>query len=316
MPFLENVTRGRNVSRERLALVATHYAEFGGVSPINQETRELIAALERRFEADGPRLPIYWGNRNWHPFLEPAVKKMADDGIRRALAFVTAAYSSYSTCRQYIEDIEQARTTVGSRAPLIEKIRPYWNHPGFIDTMVRQTTTALGQLPRTAAPDTVRLVFTAHSIPLAMAEHCDYEAQLREAAALVIERLDVTRSWDLAFQSRSGMPSQPWLEPDIVDHLAQLREDGVRHVVVIPIGFVSDHMEVVYDLDRQAAEAAAKLGLGFVRAPTAGTAPEFVSMVRDLVVERIENRSPAWVGRLGARPVPCRPECCSTPRRR
>jgi ferrochelatase len=335
MPFLENVTRGRNVPRARLDEVAARYRAFGGVSPINAANRALVAALERRFAVRRIGLPVYWGNRNWHPFLTDTVRTMADHGVRRALAFVTSAYSSYSSCRQYLDDIERARAAAAGRAPAIERIRPFWNHPGFIDTMAEQTREALAELGepggqraqdrasarrtgatppdrRAAAPDaaTLRIVFTAHSIPAAMARSCDYECQLREAAELVAGRLEPPRRWDLAYQSRSGPPEQAWLGPDIVEHLGALRAAGVEHAVAVPIGFVADHMEVVYDLDVEAAAAAERLGIGFTRAHTAGTAPRFIETVCDLVLERLEGRPPAWVGRLGPRPVPCAAGCC------
>ena len=313
MPFLENVTRGRNVPRARLEEVAHHYHTFGGVSPINAENRALIAALEQAFAARRIGLPIYWGNRNWHPYLGDTVRRMAGDGIGRALAFVTSAYSSYSSCRQYLDDIERARTAAGNRAPAIDKIRPFWNHPGFIDAMTQRALEALDELGRDAGAATVRVVFTAHSIPATMARSCDYESQLREAAELVAASLDASLPWDLVYQSRSGPPEQPWLGPDIVDHLGALHDAGVRHVVAVPIGFVSDHMEVVYDLDREAAAAAARLGMRFARARTAGSAPRFIETVCDLVLERLENRPPAWVGRLGPRPVPCAAACCPPP---
>jgi len=311
MPFLDNVTRGRNVPRERLAQVARHYLQFGGKSPINDQNRTLIAALTQDLAAAGIALPIYWGNRNWHPLLGDTVRQMADDGVRRALAFVTSAYSSYSGCRQYLENIDHARTAVGATAPVIDKIRPYWNHPGFIDAIVAHTREACAQVPATVDAARIRVVFTAHSIPLAMATSCDYEAQLREAAALVSARLEPPFRWDLAFQSRSGPPAVPWLEPDIVAHLSAIARSGVRHVVVVPLGFVSDHMEVVYDLDTEAAAAARELGIGFTRARTPGTAPRFIEMVRDLLLERIESRSPITIGELGPRATPCPPGCCA-----
>ncbi len=331
MPFLENVTRGRDVPRARLDQVAAHYRAVGGVSPINAQNRALVAALERSFAARGIRLRVYWGNRNWHPYLGDAVRTMAADGVRRALAFVTSAYSSYSSCRQYLDDIERARAAAGDRAPAIDKIRPFWNHPGFIDTMAQRTREALaahgepveaaGQAGRAGSHGqeasggqaTLRIVFTAHSVPVAMARGCDYENQLREVAELVAGRLDPPRPWDLAFQSRSGPPEQAWLGPDIVDHLETLRAAGVERAVVVPIGFVSDHMEVVHDLDVEAAAAAARLGIRFARARTAGTAPRFIETVCDLALERLEGRPPAWIGRLGPRPVPCAGDCCPAP---
>jgi ferrochelatase len=313
MPFLDNVTRGRNVPAERLREVAQHYHAFGGKSPINAQNRALIAALERDFAAIDLRLRIYCGNRNWHPLLEDTVRRMAADGIRQALAFVTSAYSSYSSCRQYLEDIERARAAVGPTAPVIDKIRPFWNHPGFVGAVARCAQEAIDAGAAAASPEHVRILFTAHSIPRAMAENCDYEVQLRDAATLVAERLEPSHRWDLVFQSRSGPPGVPWLEPDILDRLAALPGEGVRHVVVIPIGFLCDHMEVAYDLDTEAAAAAGRLGLGFTRAMTPGTTPSFVQAVRDLVLERVEDRPPAAIGKLGPRITPCRPECCAPP---
>jgi len=305
LPFLENVTRGRNIPRARLEQVATQYMQFGGVSPINGINRELITRLKELLDREGPRLPIYWGNRNWHPFLEDTLRQMQADGVQRALGFVTSAFSSYSSCRQYIEDIDRARAAVGAGAPQIDKIRPYWNHPGFLETMIERTRAALAPF---ATPP--RLVFTAHSVPLGMAEGCDYEVQLREAAALVAAAVGATNRWDLAYQSRSGPPTQPWLEPDINDHLEVLAERGVRSVVVVPIGFVADHMEVKFDLDTQAAATAARFGIELGRAGTAGTAPRFVAMIRELLLERIEGQPPAYLGTLGPRPVPCPVDCC------
>jgi ferrochelatase len=298
MPFLENVVRGRGVPRERLLEVEAHYQGFGGVSPINQQCRDLIEALD-------VDLPIYWGNRNWHPFLEDTVRQMKADGVRKAAAFVTAAYSSYSSCRQYLDDIARARAAVPG-APEIVKLRHYYDHPGFIAAMADHTRAALDALPP-AVRDTARFVFTAHSIPVSMARTAGptggaYEAQLRKAAALVTEQVDAGRPWDLVWQSRSGPPSVPWLEPDVCDHLEALHEDGVRAVVVVPIGFVSDHMEVVYDLDIEAATLAEKLGMALSRAATAGTHPRFVSMVSELLAE--------------PEPVPCAATCCPAPVRR
>jgi len=315
LPFMENVTRGRGIPRERLIEVSQHYQLFGGVSPINAQNRALIAALERELAAHGPHLPVYFGNRNWHPLLADTVRRMADDGVRRALAFVTSAYSSYSACRQYLDNIAAARGAVGERAPVIDKIRAFWNHPGYIDTMVERLNDALGKIPaeRRAA---AHLAFTGHSIPMAMARTSDYATQLRDAATLVVERAAVEQPWELVFQSRSGPPGQPWLEPDIVDHLEALHAGGVRDLVVVPIGFLSDHMEVVYDLDIQARQRAEQIGLNLVRAATAGTHPRFVSMVRELILERTNPTAPRRaLGALGARPDVCAPDCCPAPMR-
>ncbi|NJP23426.1 ferrochelatase [Microbispora sp. SCL1-1] len=295
MPFLENVVRGRGVPRERLLEVEAHYQGFGGVSPINQQCRDLIAALD-------VDLPVYWGNRNWHPFLEDTVRQMKEDGVRKAAAFVTAAYSSYSSCRQYLDDIARARVAVPG-APEIVKLRHYYDHPGFIAAMADHTRQALDRLPA-GVREQARLVFTAHSIPVSMARTAGptggaYEAQLRRAAELVTAQVDEGRSWDLVWQSRSGPPQVPWLEPDVCDHLEALHAEGVPSAVLVPIGFVSDHMEVVYDLDVEAAATAEKLGMALTRASTAGTHPRFVSMVSELLAE--------------PEPAPCAATCCPAP---
>jgi ferrochelatase len=318
VPFLENVTRGRNIPRERLEEVGKHYFLFGGVSPINGQCRELVSALRAELGRCGLDLPVYWGNRNWTPMLADTLRTMADDGIRRAVAVATSAYSSYSACRQYLEDIGRARTAVGKRAPLVEKLPPYYNHPGFIETMADHTREALARLDLDASR--TRLVFTAHSIPTAMAATCDYEAELYEAAALVTERVIPPGSsgpaWDLAFQSRSGPPTQPWLEPDVCDHLRVLREAGVDGVVVVPIGFVADHMEVKYDLDTEARQVADEIGLDMERAHAAGAAPAFVAGLCELVRCHVEGVPPTTLGTRGARPFPCPPGCCEyTPQR-
>jgi ferrochelatase len=304
IPFLENVLRGRNVPRERMMSVAKHYEMFGGVSPINQQNRNLIAALEKELERNGPRLPIYWGNRNWHPMLVDTVGRMADDGIQNALAFVTSAYSSYSSCRQYLENISNAQAQVGPRAPRIEKLRPFYNHPLFIEANVEHVRAALEQ-----ARD-AQLVFTAHSIPESMAANCDYAMQLAETGGLIARALNVD-NWELVYQSRSGSPMQPWLGPDVLEHLKSLASAGVKEVVVAPIGFVSDHMEIVYDLDIEAQNVARELGMKMVRASTAGTHPSFVKMIRELMLERIDNAPARFVGSNGARTGLCAPDCCA-----
>src|ERR1044071_9236151 len=295
IPFLENVLRGRNVPRERMLQVARHYELFGGVSPINQQNRDLIAALEKELNLRGPRLPIYWGNRNWHPLLPDTLRRMAADGIQNALAFVTSAYSSYSSCRQYLQNIADAQAEVGPGAPRVEKLRAFYNHPLFIEANVEHIRNALGQIDSPAS-----LVFTAHSIPESMAANCDYAAQLAETGGLIAAALGINR-WQLVYQSRSGPPSQPWLGPDVCDHLKALKLAGVTNVVVAPIGFVSDHMEVVYDLDIEARRVADEIGMTMVRAQQAGTHPWFVKMIRELVMERIDNEVPTNI---------CAPDCC------
>jgi ferrochelatase len=308
IPFLENVLRGRNVPRERMLAVAEHYYHFGGISPINSQMRELVPLLEAELREHGPRLPVYWGNRNWHPMLADTVRKMRDDGVRRAAAFVMSAYSSYSGCRQYLEDIARARESVGVGAPEIDKLRLFYNHPGFIEPMTEHVRDALRQLPGAA------LVYTAHSVPVTMAATSRYEAQLREACRLVSEQLD-RRDWRLVYQSRSGPPSQPWLGPDIGEHLREIAAAGVREVVIAPIGFISDHLEVLYDLDTEARAVCDQLGLTMVRAATVGNHSAFVCMIRELVLERMGELPPRWLGDLGPDPDVCAPDCCASPRR-
>jgi ferrochelatase len=309
MPFLENVLRGRSVPGERLREVAAHYELFGGVSPLGEQCRSLVSAVREELDRHGPRLPVYWGNRHWHPTLADTLRRMADDGVRRALAFVTSAYGSYPGCRQYLEDIARARAEVGERAPEVDKLRRFYNHPGFVEPLVEHVAAAFERVPepRRAA---ARLVFTAHSIPRALAATSDYEEELRETASLVALPLG-RRVWSLAYQSRSGPPDQPWLEPDLADHLRSLAGSGAADVVVAPIGFTSDHMEVLYDLDHEAKDRATRLGLHMVRAATAGAHPRFVRMVRELVEERLSD-APVRLN-LGARgPAPdvCPPGCC------
>ncbi|MFC3997757.1 ferrochelatase [Nocardiopsis sediminis] len=308
IPFLENVTRGRGIPRERLAEVGEHYFLFDGVSPINGQCRELIAAIRADFEANGVDLPIYWGNRFWDPMLADTVAQMAKDGVRRVVALATSAYSNYSSHRAYLNDIEAARAAVGPDAPEIELIRPFYDHPGFIEPLADHARDALGRLPEGERAG-AHLLFSAHSIPTAMADKSGapghgfgpggaYAAQLAEVARLVTERLGGGHAYDLVYQSRSGPPSQPWLEPDINDRLEELAAEGASAVVVIPHGFVSDHMEVKYDLDHEARATAGRLGLAFERALGPGTHPRFVAMVRDLVAERASGADPVGLGDL------------------
>ncbi len=311
VPFLTNVLRGKNVPEDRMLAVAEHYQRFGGVSPINAQNRALIAALSEDFRIGGINLPIYWGNRNWRPFLAEALRSMRDSGVERALGFVTSAYSSYSSCRQYLENIEQARRDIGDGAPSVDKLRVFYNHPGFIEAWAERARTALEQLPDGDKND-ASLVFTAHSIPMAMADNCRYEAQLREASRLVADAIGIASDrWSLVYQSRSGPPSQKWLEPDVNDHLRALCAAGTKAAVIVPIGFVSDHIEVLYDLDTEAAQLAAQLGLRLVRAQTLGTHPRFVRMIRELVIERMsEGVDRAAIGIEGASHDCCPRDCC------
>lgn len=309
LPFLENVTRGRDVPRERLEEVAHHYELFGGVSPINAQNRALIGALRGELDAHGIDLPIAFGNRNWHPFLADALRDLAAAGSKRALAFFTSAYSSYSGCRQYREDVFRAQEAVGPDTPEVMRTRVFYNHPLWIEANADRVRDALGELPPTAR-DGVHLAFTAHSVPLAMARSSRYQEQLEETARLVAEEGGID-DWALVFQSRSGPPQVPWLEPDVLDHLAVTAERGASGVVVAPIGFISDHLEVLYDLDVEARNAAAQLGLPFARAASAGTHPAFVGMIRELIQERLDPALPKRaVGRFGPSHDVCPVDCC------
>ncbi len=299
LPFLEIVTRGRGVPPERLEEVARHYLEvFGGVSPINQQCRDLKEALEQAL----PELPVYWGNRNWHPFLPATLEQMARDGRRHALALVTNAFPSYSGCRQYQEDIARALTPGG---PTVSKLRHFYNEPGFLDTMRANIEEAAAGM---AQP---RLLFTAHSIPVSMATTSGpdghaYTDTLRTASAAVAGQ----RPWDLVFQSRSGPPQVPWLEPDVGDHLRTLDD---KEVVLVPIGFLSDHVEVVYDLDVGAAAVAAELGVTLARAKTVGTDPRFVAMLAGLIRERLAAREELTHHGAIATHDRCPAHCCPAP---
>jgi protoporphyrin/coproporphyrin ferrochelatase len=312
IPFLENVLRGRNVPRERMLAVAEHYYHFDGKSPINQQTRELISALKNELAQHGPNLPVYWGNRNWHPLLPDTLRQMKQDGIRHALAFVTSAYSSYSGCRQYREDIVRAQTGVGTGAPEVDKIRAFFNHPGFIAATEDRLREALAHLPGDARKNS-QIVYVAHSIPLSMANSCDYVEQLQEVRKLVSARLGITND-ALVYQSRSGAPGQPWLEPDILDYLREVKARNLASAVVVaPISFISDHMEVLYDLDIEAQQLCNSLALPMVRAKTVGVHPRFIAMIRELILERTTGAERLALGSLGPRMDTCVEDCCPAP---
>ncbi|MDE3181121.1 MAG: ferrochelatase [Acidobacteriota bacterium] len=315
IPFLENVLRGRTVPRERMLGVAAHYYRFNGRSPINDQNRELIRALDAELAENGPALRIYWGNRNWRPLLADALRTMKNDGVRRALAFVTSAFSSYSSCRQYRENIEQARLDAGESAPVVDKLRVFYNHPRFIYAWIERVREALGEFPP-GRLDTVELVFTAHSIPQAMAAQCAYVRQLEEACGLISAGLG-GRAWKLVYQSRSGPPAQPWLEPSIHDYLKEIARRGSRKdILIVPVGFVSDHMEVVYDLDVEIHGLCRELGLNYVRPRTPGAHPEFVRMIRELIMERMELDAPRRaLGSMGPNHDICPADCCLPPAR-
>lgn len=311
MPFLENVTRGRNIPRERLLEVAEHYHHFGGVSPINQQTRDLMSALRPELDRRGIDLPLYWGNRNWHPMLDDTLREMTTDGAKHALALVLAGFSSYSSCRQYRENIQAACLAAGPGAPTVDKVRVFYNHPDFIAANADRVREALERIPADRR-SSARLAFTAHSIPTPMAETSNYAEQLRESCRLVAESLGIPEDrWALVYQSRSGRPTDPWLEPDILDHLDAIHGQGTRDIIVHPIGFLSDHLEVLYDLDEEAHERAKSLGMGFARAGTVGVHPRFVAMLAELIAERIANPGERRaIGRFGPSHDACPANCC------
>lgn len=312
MPFLENVLRGKPVPRERMLEVAEHYQHFGGVSPINEQNRQLIAALEKELAAHGPHLPVYWGNRNWRPLLPETLAQMGRDGVQRALAFFTSAFSSYSGCRQYRENIAAAQAEVGPTAPRVDKLRVFYNHPGFIEPMIESLAASLTNIPADGRP-AAKVLFTAHSIPLSMAENSRYEVQLAEACRLVAEGAGLRPDqWELVYQSRSGSPHVPWLEPDVCDRIEQLHAaGGLADLVLVPIGFISDHMEVLFDLDTEALELCERLGVRMQRAATVGVHPRFIRMIRELIEERLAGTAdrPA-LGTLGASHDVCPADCC------
>ena len=323
VPFLENATRGRGIPRERLVEVGAHYSSFGGVSPINEQNRALLAAVREDLAGHGLDLPVYWGNRNWHPYLAEALGQMRADGVERAVCLFTSAYASYSGCRQYRENLADAVAEVESdglgAAPALDKLRHYFDHPGFVEPMVDAAIAAVAEV----GVERPRLVFTTHSIPLASVATSGprgdaYLEQHLAVAGLihgaVSSRVAVEDTWDLVFQSRSGAPHVPWLEPDISDHLDDLAARGVPGAVIAPIGFVSDHMEVVWDLDTVAMGHAREIGLPAARAGTAGTDPRFVAMVRELVLERTNAAAPRALSDLGPTWDTCQERCCPNPR--
>jgi ferrochelatase len=327
VPFLENVTAGRSISRERLEEVGEHYFLFGGRSPINDQNRALLAAIEEDFAGNGLDLPVYWGNRNWAPYLADALEQMKSDGVGRAACLLTSAYSSYSGCRQYRENLADAAAAAGADAPHLDRLRHYFNHPGFVEPMVDATLAALAELGAQVRQD-AHLLFVTHSIPVSMnresgPEGVAYVAQHRSVGEEITERVRQETGHryptDLVYCSRSGAPHIPWLEPDVNDRIEELAGGGTTAVVVVPIGFVSDHMEVIYDLDTEARATAEKLGVDFARAATAGVDPRFVSMVRGLLlerarVERQEDTRRAMVGSLPPSWDVCPPGCCANPR--
>ncbi|MGW7200358.1 ferrochelatase [Streptomyces chryseus] len=332
VPFLENVTRGRGIPKERLKEVGQHYFLFGGASPINEQNRALLDALRKDFAEHGlDGLPVYWGNRNWAPYLVDTLREIAGDGRRRVAVLATSAYASYSGCRQYRENLAEALATLeaeGTEPPRVDKLRHYFNHPGFVRPMVDGVLKSLAELDESVRAG-AHLAFTTHSIPTASADTSGPAGEHGDGGAYVAEHLDVARliaeavreetgvahPWQLVYQSRSGAPHTPWLEPDICDHLEERHAAGVPAVVMVPIGFVSDHMEVLYDLDTEATAKAAELGLPVRRSATVGADPRFAAAVRELLLERAATERGLVVercalGALGASHDLCPVGCC------
>jgi ferrochelatase len=306
LPFLENVTSGRAIPRERLLAVAQHYYARQGISPINAQNRALIAALEAELHQRNIDIPVYFGNRNWHPFLRDTLQTMHANGKKQVLTFVTSAYSCYSGCRQYREDIIWASQDLID-PPQFAKIRVFYNHPKYIDAICAQIRTAVTTWPLTSND---YLLFTAHSIPLTMAEKSAYVTQLTETSRIIAHTLGITQ-YQLTFQSRSGAPQTPWLEPDVNEVITQLHQQGIGHVIVVPVGFISDHMEVVHDLDTEAHTTATQLGMQFTRVASVGTHPQFVSMIADLIAERCTTHTPRQAcGLFPANHDICPLDCC------
>ena len=309
-PFLEYFFRDKPGPPDRIDKAAAHYEAIGGASPINLQTQELLRTLVGELRTHGHDLPVYWGNRYWHPMLNETVQHMTDDGIQHALAFATSAFGSYPSCREYLEAIEAARISVGEKAPQIDKLRLFFNHPRFITAATERVQEAIDELPEERRPS-ARLLFTAHNIPQRMADTAPYMEQIEETSRLVAERLG-RDDWDLAYQSGPAQPRIPWLSPTLEEKIAELHKTGKTDtLVIIPIGFLSDHMEVIYDLDIKAAGLCEELGIVHSRASTVGCHPEFITMIRELIEERLldQPERPA-IGRLEAAPDTCRADCC------
>ncbi len=310
MPFLENVLRGKNVPRERMLEVAEHYYHFDGISPINEQCRELISAIDHELKSNNIDLPIYWGNRNWHPMLPDTISELKSKGVKRVITFFTSLYSCYSGCRQYRENLFDACAAVGEGSPQLDKLRMPYNHPLLIEIQADALKKELDSLPedkRTKA----KVLFCAHSIPNAMADNCRYEEQLRETARLVADAVDCS-NWELVFQSRSGPPTQPWLEPDICDRIEELhKQESIQAVVIHPIGFISDHMEVLFDLDHEAKETCEEHSIEFRRAATCSHDPRFATLVRLLIEERCNpGVERVAIGKYPANHDVCPANCC------
>lgn len=317
IPFLKNVLRGRNVPEERMLEVAEHYQHFGGVSPINQQCRDLLDALRVELDQHQIKLPLYWGNRNWHPLLPDVFKTMQQDGVRKVLSLVTSGFSCYSGCRQYRENLYAAREQIGAPEMQIDKIRVFYNHPDFVSVNAENLRQAWQKVLPEDGGNLPHVAFTAHSIPMSMATTSDYEQQLQEACRLVADAAGIPQDqWKLVYQSRSGRPQDPWLEPDICDHIRELHKQGVDRMVVAPIGFLSDHMEVLFDLDEEAAVLCNELNITMERSATPGVHPRFVTMLRKLIQERTADATKEWIGQFGPNHDVCPENCCPPPVRR
>jgi ferrochelatase len=317
IPFLKNVLRGRNVPEERMLEVAEHYQHFGGVSPINQQCRDLLDALRVELDQHGIKLPLYWGNRNWHPLLPDVFKTMQQDGVKKVLSLVTSGFSCYSGCRQYRENLYSARELIEAPEMQIDKIRVFYNHPDFVSVNAENLRQAWQKVLPDDGHHLPHVAFTAHSIPMSMATTSDYEQQLQESCRLVADAAGIPQDhWKLVYQSRSGRPQDPWLEPDICDHIRDLHGHGVDKLVIAPIGFLSDHMEVLFDLDEEAAVVCNELNITMERSATPGVHPRFVTMLRKLIQERTADAPKECTGQFGPNHDVCPENCCPAPVRR
>jgi ferrochelatase len=324
IPFLRNVTRGRGIPEERLEEVAHHYRAFGGISPINEQNRQLKVALERELSRRGIDLPVLWGNRNWEPYISDAITEAKDQGLTKLIAIGTSAYSSYSSCRQYREDYARALDETGLAGEIqIDKVRQFFDHPGFVQPFIDGVREALAEVEnRGVSGAETRVLFSTHSIPTADAEKSGpqgnaYQQQHLAVAEVIMAAAESDVEWDLVYQSRSGPPTQPWLEPDINDRMREVAESGTKAVIIVPLGFVSDHMEVKWDLDTEAMETAEELGIFATRVPTPGIHPDYVTGLVDLVLERVNGTPTAdrpALTNLGPWYDVCRPGCCENVR--
>ncbi|HJP15728.1 MAG TPA: ferrochelatase [Acidimicrobiales bacterium] len=315
-PFLESVTAGRNIPADRLTEVADRYLSRGGISPVNERMRSILDSVQKVLEREQLDIPVFWGNRNSTPFIEEAIEEIDRQGLTEVAAWITSPYRSYSSCRQYLEQIEAGMERVDGRVS-VTRLRPHFDHPGCIETAADRLTEALLSLPKEKQEET-RLLFSAHSLPMSDVETCSYVEEINEAARLISERVDPKNklSWEVVWQSRSGPPQVPWLVPDVCDRIGELAAEGISSIAISPVGFIVHNFEIEWDLDVEAAECADGHGMAFVRAETADSDPRFAEMIVDLLKENFSQHPvPLSLGNLGITPVPCPSDCCPSPSR-